>query len=90
MGGIHSVNQPSIYYSKDGFKLYDDDVASLYPSLIIENNIYPNHLGPRFVKVYKGIKDDRIEAKRTGNKLKNETYKLAINGLTGNLQSEYS
>ena len=41
-------------------------------------------------KVYKQIKDDRIAAKRAGNKLKNETYKLAINGLTGNLQSPYS
>jgi hypothetical protein len=47
-------------------------------------------LGPIFTKVYKQIKDDRIAAKRAGNKLKNETYKLAINGLTGNLQSPYS
>ena len=90
MGGIHSVNEPSIFKATDGYRLIDDDVASLYPSLVIENNIYPHHLGPEFVKVYKKIKDDRIEAKRNGNKLKNETYKLAINGLTGNLQSEYS
>ena len=31
-----------------------------------------------------------IAAKKAGNKLKNETYKLAINGLTGNLQSPFS
>ena len=90
MGGLHSVNKPGIFIADDNTVLLDDDVASLYPSIVIQNNIYPEHLGPIFVKVYKQIRDDRIEAKRNGNKLKNETYKLAINGLTGNLQSPYS
>ena len=90
MGGLHSVNKPEKFEPDDDTVLYDDDVASLYPSIVIQNNIYPEHLGPIFVQVYKKIRDDRIEAKRNGNKLKNETYKLAINGLTGNLQSPYS
>lgn len=90
MGGLHSVNKPEIYISDDDWVINDDDVASLYPSIVIQNNIYPKHLGPIFVNVYKKIRDDRIEAKRRGDKLKNETYKLAINGLTGNLQSPYS
>ena len=47
-------------------------------------------MGEAFVRIYKNIRDERIEAKRSGNKLKNETLKLAINGLTGNLQSEFS
>ena len=90
LGGLHSVSSSEIFEPDDNFILRDDDVASLYPSIIIENNLYPAHLGPIFIKVYKQIKDDRIAAKRAGNKLKNETYKLAINGLTGNLQSPYS
>lgn len=90
MGGLHSVNKPEAFEPDDSTVLYDDDVASLYPSIIIQNSIYPQHLGPEFVQVYKRIRDDRIEAKHNGNKLKNETYKLAINGLTGNLQSPYS
>lgn len=90
LGGLHSVSSSEIFEPDDNFILRDDDVASLYPSIIIENNLYPAHLGPIFTKVYKQIKDDRIAAKRAGNKLKNETYKLAINGLTGNLQSPYS
>lgn len=90
MGGIHSVNKPEIFESNDDIVIYDDDVASLYPSIIIQNNIFPKHLGPEFVKIYKDIRDERIEAKRNGNKLKNETLKLAINGLTGNLQSKFS
>lgn len=90
MGGVHSVNKPEIFEANDNTFILDDDVASLYPSIIIQNNIYPKHLGPEFVKVYKQIRDERIEAKHNGNKLKNETLKLAINGLTGNLQSPYS
>ena len=90
MGGLHSVANPECFYAKDGYLLRDDDVASLYPSLVIQNNIYPRHLGQKFIDVYKKIRDDRIEAKRSRNKLKNETYKLAINGLTGNLQNEHS
>ena len=90
MGGLHSVNHPEKFEPDEDWELYDDDVASLYPSIVIQNMIYPQHLGSIFVEVYKKIRDDRIEAKRNGNKLKNETYKLAINGLTGNLQSPYS
>mgnify|MGYP000717371122 FL=1 len=90
VGGIHSVNKPSIFIVKEDEVISDVDVASLYPSLIIEYGFYPPHLGKEFLEVYKGIKDERIEAKHNGNKLKNLTLKLSINGLSGNLQSEFS
>ena len=90
VGGIHSVNKPSIFIAKEDEVISDVDVASLYPSLIIEYDFYPPHLGKEFLEVYKGIKDERIEAKHNGNKLKNLTLKLSINGLSGNLQSEFS
>lgn len=90
VGGIHSVNKPSIFITKEDEIISDVDVASLYPSLIIEYGFYPPHLGKEFLEVYKGIKDERIEAKHNGNKLKNLTLKLSINGLSGNLQSEFS
>ena len=90
VGGIHSVNKPSIFIAKEDEVISDVDVASLYPSLIIEYGFYPPHLGKEFLDVYKGIKDERIEAKHNGNKLKNLTLKLSINGLSGNLQSEFS
>ena len=80
VGGIHSVNKPSIFIAKEDEVISDVDVASLYPSLIIEYGFYPPHLGKEFLEVYKGIKDERIEAKHNGNKLKNLTLKLSING----------
>jgi hypothetical protein len=40
--------------------------------------------------VYRSIREERVIAKKNGDKVKNETLKLALNGLTGNLQSPYS
>lgn len=42
------------------------------------------------MEVYTQIKNERIEAKHAGNKLKDKTLKLSINGLSGNLQSQFS
>lgn len=90
VGGIHSVNSPEIIIPRDDEMLIDIDVASLYPSMLIEYEFYPKHLGKEFLEVYKQIKDERIEAKHNGNKVKNETLKLALNGLSGNLQNEHN
>lgn len=90
VGGIHSVNSPEIIIPRDDEMLIDIDVASLYPSMLIEYEFYPKHLGKEFLKVYKQIKDERIEAKHNGDKVKNETLKLALNGLSGNLQNEHN
>lgn len=90
VGGIHSVNDPEIIIPKEDEMLIDIDVASLYPSMLIEYEFYPKHLGREFLEVYKQIKDERIEAKHNGDKVKNETLKLALNGLSGNLQNEHN
>lgn len=90
VGGIHSVNEPEVIIPKEDEVISDVDVASLYPSLIIEYGFYPPHLGKEFLEVYTQIKNERIEAKHNGNKLKDKTLKLSINGLSGNLQSQYS
>lgn len=90
VGGIHSVNSPEIIIPRDDEMLIDIDVASLYPSMLIEYEFYPKHLGKEFLEVYKQIKDERTEAKHNGDKVKNETLKLALNGLSGNLQNEHN
>ena len=90
MGGIHSVNTPEIFEPSDDEVLGDFDVNSMYPSIVCSQQLFPKHLGPIFVQVYNQIRLDRLTAKKNGDKIKNETYKLALNGLTGNLQSPYS
>ena len=90
VGGIHSKNDPEIIIPKEDEMLIDIDVASLYPSMLIEYGFYPKHLGPEFLEVYSQIKNESIEAKHIGDKVKNETLKLALNGLSGNLQNEHN
>ena len=90
VGGIHSINEPEIIIPRDDELLVDLDVASLYPSMLLNFNFYPKHLGKEFKEVYQEIKDKRIHAKRIGDKITNETLKLALNGLSGNLQNEFS
>lgn len=90
VGGIHSKNDPEIIIPKEDEMLIDIDVASLYPSMLIEYGFYPKHLGPEFLEVYSRIKDERIEAKHNGDKIKDSTLKLALNGLSGNLQNEHN
>ena len=90
VGGIHSINEPEIIIPNEDELLVDLDVASLYPSMLLNFNFYPRHLGKEFKEIYQEIKDRRIYAKKTGDTVTNETLKLALNGLSGNLQNEFS
>ena len=90
VGGLHSLNKPEIIVPNDDEYLMDYDAASLYPSLLISYGFYPQHLGKEFLDIYSRIRTERIEAKHNGNKVKNETLKLALNAVTGNMQNEYS
>lgn len=87
---IHTKNEPEIIIPNENQILLDSDVASLYPSLLISYEFSPPHLGKEFLEIYSNIRTERLIAKKNKQKIKNETYKLALNGLTGNLQNEYS
>ena len=90
IGGLHSENDPEVFEPLDDEMLLDSDVRSLYPTIALVNKLYPAHLGEAFLNVYQMIYDQRVAAKAEGRKTENETLKLALNGLTGNLQSVYS
>ena len=90
VGGIHGDCGVGKIKPKDDELLLDSDVNSLYPSMIIEHNLYPPHLGIEFKEVYSNIRTERLKAKRNKIKTKDKTYKLALNGLSGNLQNEHS
>lgn len=82
VGGIHSKNEPEIIIPKDDELLLDDDVASLYPSLIINYNIVPPHLGKEFLETYTQVRTERLIAKKEKQQIKNQTLKLALNGFS--------
>ena len=90
VGGIHGCIDSGVYESTDTHMILDIDVAAYYPALAIKNKFYPQHLGATFVEVYEELFDTRMEAKRTGNKPVNSGLKLALNGVYGKSNDQYS
>ncbi|AUR82035.1 ribonuclease H-like domain protein [Vibrio phage 1.017.O._10N.286.55.C11] len=90
IGGLHSQEKKQVVVPTEDQLFGEFDVASMYPSIIIEQELYPLHLGEKFLKVYSDIKDTRLKAKRSGNKVVNDTYKIVLNGSYGKFGSKYS
>lgn len=64
IGGLHSQESGVQYHTIAGkHTIQLDDVASYYPSLIINQNITPAQLGPRFQEIYQEAYYTRLEAK---------------------------
>lgn len=85
IGGLHS-KESNVYVEN----VVDFDVTSFYPNIIMSLGLYPEGLGKIFLHHYKNIVNDRVAAKRNGDKVKNETLKIVINGAFGKLGSKYS
>lgn len=90
IGGLHS-NETSAYHMVDDETILADwDVASYYPSLILNTGIFPKQIGPVFNKIYNEWYELRLEAKHAGIKKTADSLKLFLNGLFGKLNSKYS
>lgn len=70
IGGLHSSEQSVEHYADDQWLLLDRDVASYYPAIIITTALYPRHLGPEFLDVYRRMRDERIAAKNRAATIK--------------------
>lgn len=102
IGGLHSQEKCVMYRSDAGMQLRAPDVASYYPSLILNSGEYPPALGPAFRQEYAAIKAERLAAKRlqaeldksdprySPTKAMNEGGKIMINGTFGKTGSAFS
>ena len=90
VGGIHTIHTPKIFLPNDDEYIGHSDVASMYPSLLIEYEWGPRHLGKLFCDLFAGLKDERLEAKHTGQTVKNMFLKIVLNSPTGKMQQEVS
>lgn len=84
-GGLHS-NEKSLAV-KDGLK--NADIASMYPSLIINSGKFPTQLGEEWLDLYTQFRDDRMKIKHTNKEL-SAVLKIFLNGTYGKLNSHYS
>lgn len=90
IGGLHSCEKSQSVVAGDTHILADYDVASYYPSIILQQKIAPHSMGETFSDVYKSIVETRIAAKRAGDKVTADTLKIVVNGSFGKLGSKYS
>lgn len=94
-GGIHSEDGAGMYKSTDKYILVDLDVASQYPSLIVNKQICPAHLSSDiFIEIFQQIITDRLYYKSRKKEseefnLLQQTLKIVINSVYGLLNSEY-
>lgn len=91
-GGIHGSVERQRIVSTDEWWIRDIDVASLYPSIAIVNNLAPAHLGEAFTREYANLPKERKEwqAKKGKKCVEANSLKLASNGTYGNSNSPFS
>lgn len=104
MGGLHSTEKKTAHVATEDIILADNDVESFYPRTILNQRLYPPHLGEAFLIVYDKIVSTRIHAKAEAAKAKKagdragakrwktiaDSLKITINGSFGKLGNKYS
>jgi len=104
MGGLHSTEKKAAHKATDEIILADNDVESFYPRIILNQRLFPSHLGEAFLQVYNAIVETRIHAKNEAAKAKKagdkagakrwktiaDSLKITINGSFGKLGNKYS
>lgn len=83
LGGIHSkIVKPSIVEESKEFMIVDSDIKSMYPNIIINNNLAPAHLPTKeFNDLYKSIYERRISLPKSDPN--NYVLKICLNSLYG-------
>ena len=90
IGGLHSCEKCQTIYRTPGMILADYDVASYYPSIIMQQRLAPDALGAPFLDLYQSLITRRLAAKRSGDKVTADTLKIVLNGSFGKFGSKYS
>ena len=89
IGGLHSRDKPGKFISDEEILIQDMDVVSYYPNMIINGNFSPEHLGKTFIDILRILTEERISAKKAGNKIKADGLKITINSIFGKLGYKY-
>lgn len=90
IGGLHSQEKKQVVVCGEDEMFGEYDLTSMYPTIIIEQQLYPKHLTRKFLDTYTKIKDERVKAKQEGNTVVDKAYKILLNGSYGKFGSKYS
>jgi len=94
IGGLHSVDGPGCWKPKDHETLMDVDVTSYYPDIMLKQKLSPRHWVINGVDHFQGaflpIVEQRIIAKKAGDKTVADRLKIVINGTFGKTNDQSS
>lgn len=103
IGGLHGSVSSTTITPKKGEVIVDIDYKSLYPSLIIQNNFSPRHIGSMFADVFRELYHQRNNVLKPAMKTveynsdeykdldrKQNTMKLVLNSSFGQTGQRYS
>ncbi|MCH9813799.1 MAG: hypothetical protein K0U47_07625 [Epsilonproteobacteria bacterium] len=76
-GGLHGSVESCHYERDEEYTIIDVDVASYYPSIVVQNSLYPEHLGEEFSQIYSEIRDLRFSYPK--GSAENKMLKLSLN-----------
>jgi len=89
VGGLHSVDKGAMFKETEDTYLIDADIGSMYPATLINNQLFPAHLGPKFLKNYTELRDDRLIAKKNKDMTPAEGIKIVLNSAIGKMLNEH-
>jgi len=91
VGGLHSTHDKKVLYrANQDWAITDIDAASFYPSIILICGLTSEKIGAKFLEHYRTIYEQRLAAKKSGDKDTAETLKISLNGSFGKLASRWS
>jgi hypothetical protein len=83
VGGLHTQDIGDVLKSTNKMMLLDMDVASYYPSIIIEDRVLPDHIDPRALDTYAEYKAERIKRKEAKDYIGAYGLKILLNAYFG-------
>lgn len=98
VGGVHGCIEPGVYNADENTIIYDIDIDGMYPKTGILFGFFPKHLTEKFCELYEELYEKRMKAKKqckidksdVSAKAINSGLKLALNGVYGKSNDEYS
>jgi DNA polymerase elongation subunit (family B) len=90
IGGLHSCEKSQLVKASSSYLISDFDVTSFYPSIILQQELYPENMGKNFLTLYQSIVDRRVTAKRDKNTVEADVLKIVLNGSYGKFGSRFS
>ncbi|WOH52416.1 hypothetical protein [Bradyrhizobium sp. sBnM-33] len=70
IGGLHSSEKTIAHRADAHTRIVDRDVRGYYPQIILNLGLYPQHLGPIFLRVFRSSVERRNKAKDRVDELK--------------------